>query len=179
VERSEEEPAAPPVEEPTTRPGERSGEEPAAAPIEGSAEAGPPPEFLNPESPRYQPWAEKQITNAVKEKRPLQEFMAEFNARVTAYGDIESGSWDPGQQERLLAKFSLPRPGGTSPRRRRRRRPGGASAAPPSAGPGGSRRPTVAPPAQAAASGPAGEHRRRRRRRSRGGRRPPEAGQGG
>lgn len=179
MERSEEEPAAPPVEETTTRPGERSGEEPAAAPIEGSAEAGPPPEFLNPESPRYQPWAEKQITNAVKEKRPLQEFMAEFNARVTAYGDIESGSWDPGQQERLLAKFSLPRPGGTSPRRRRRRRPGGASPAPPSAGPGGSRRPTVAPPAQAAASGPAGEHRRRRRRRSRGGRRPPEAGQGG
>ena len=87
---------------------ERSEEEPLEAPAEVPGVEDPPPEFLNPESPRYQPWAEKQITNAVKEKRPLQEFMAEFDARVTAYGDIGSGTWDPRHQEQLLAKFSGP-----------------------------------------------------------------------
>jgi len=135
--------------------------------------AGPPPipEILNPESTRYQPWAEKQITNAVKEKRPLEEFMAEFDTRVAAYGDIGSGSWDPQHQDRLLAKFSPHRPS-SGPSRRRRRRSSGALGAQqvPSRAPGrppgaaSSARPVPAEP------GPGGERRRRRRRRPRGGR---------
>ncbi|MGC2192958.1 MAG: hypothetical protein WA751_11575 [Candidatus Dormiibacterota bacterium] len=171
-----------PDELPTPPPAE---EEPVggqlSAPDTEPADGGPPPEFLNPESPRYQPWAEKQITNAVKEKRPLQEFMVEFDARVVAYGEIGSGNWDPQHQEKLLAKFSSARPNSAPSRRRRRRRPAGAPAAQqpqsrvqgrhPGAGPS-------APPATAEA-GPGAERRRRRRRRPRGGRRPPEAGSGG
>lgn len=150
-------------------------EPPEPAP-EVPAPGDPPPEFLNPESPRYQPWAEKQITNAVKEKRPLPEFMAEFDARVVAYGDISSGTWDPQHQERLLARFSSPRPGGSAPRRRRRRRPGSAPAGPPAAGRGANRRPSGTPNQPVVEPGSTGERRRRRRRRPRGGRRPPEAG---
>ncbi|MGA8206719.1 MAG: hypothetical protein WB867_01640, partial [Candidatus Dormiibacterota bacterium] len=90
-----------------------------------SPDSGPPPEFLNPESPRYQPWAEKQISNATKEKRPLAEFLEEFDAKLAAIGPRDSGSWDPQHNERLLAKFSS---GGAAPsRRRRRRRPAGRS----------------------------------------------------
>ncbi|MGC1185270.1 MAG: hypothetical protein WBA31_09000 [Candidatus Dormiibacterota bacterium] len=155
---------------------ERSEEDPTEAPAEASAAANPPPEFLNPESPRYQPWAEKQITNAVKEKRPLKEFLADFDARVVAYGDIGSGTWDPQYQERLLAKFASPGPGGGAPRRRRRRRPSGTPAGPPAAGRGPNRRPPGSPGQAVAEPGSAGERRRRRRRRPRGGRRPPEAG---
>ena len=116
---AEEEPAAAAEGEPAAP----SEEEPPAAAAEEPS-AGPPPEFLNPESPRYQPWAEneKRITNAVKEKRPLQEFMAEFDARVTAYGDVGSGNWDPQHQEKLLARFSSARPSSAPSRRRRRHR---------------------------------------------------------
>jgi hypothetical protein len=142
-----------------------------------SSETGPPPEFLNPESPRYQPWAEKQISNAAKEKRPLAEFLAEFDARLAAIGLRESGSWDPQHNERLLARFSS---GGSAPARRRRRRRSGGR-----------------PPAQAQAAGAAvgqagaagqsqaktgvgsnSASRRRRRRRPRTSRRGPEGGPG-
>lgn len=138
---------------------------------------GPPPEFLNPESPRYQPWAEKQITNAVKEKRPLEEFLAEFDARVATYGLVESGSWDPQHNERLLARFSSAVVPG---RKRRRRRPAGPGAGSPRAVPGQIPPPVPGPPAAAnSEAGVRSERRRRRRRRPRGGRRPPEAGAGG
>ncbi|HVB53209.1 MAG TPA: hypothetical protein VNF24_03330 [Candidatus Acidoferrales bacterium] len=156
-------------------------EAPTAARDEKGREGGRPPEFLNPESPHYQPWAEKQITNAVKEKRPLQEFMAEFDARVTAYGEIGSGSWDPQHQEGLLAKFSPTRPASTPSRRRRRRRPAGAPVAqqPQASGQGRRPGPGAPPPPAAAAAGGGAERRRRRRRRPRGGGRSPEAGSGG
>lgn len=158
---------------------DRPEEELTGPPAEQTEAGGPPPEFLNPESPRYQPWAEKQITNAVKEKRPLQEFMAEFDARVATYGDIGSGTWDPSHQERLLAKFSNAQRSGSAPRRRRRRRPGGSPAGPPVTSKAPNRRPPGAPPQPSTESGSAGERRRRRRRRPRGGRRPPEAGSPG
>ena len=151
-------------------------EAPPASPDAGGLAGGPPPEFQNPESPRYQPWAEKQITNAVKEKRPLEEFMAEFDSRVAAYGDIGSGNWDPQHQDRLLAKFSPHRPSSGPSRHRRRRSPGAPGAQPaPARAPG--RPPGAAPSGRPVPSdsGPGGERRRRRRRRPRGGRRPPEA----
>ncbi|HUY09035.1 MAG TPA: hypothetical protein VMW80_06235 [Candidatus Dormibacteraeota bacterium] len=160
---------------------DRPDEVPPAPTDEVEPEGGPPPEFLNPESPRYQPWAEKRITNAVKEKRPLREFMAEFDTRVTAYGEIGSGSWDPERQETLLAKFSSVRPKSAPSRRRRRRRPAGAAATQPAPARGQGRRPSIGvpPPQVAAEPGAGAERRRRRRRRPRGGRRPPEAGTGG
>ena len=137
---------------------------------------GVPPEFQNPESPRYQPWAEKQITNAVKEKRPLQEFLAEFDARLASYGQRASGNWDPQHNDRLLAKFSS----STAPsRRRRRRRPGGQTATPRPAGVGQTpRSPASLPPALQGDPNSGSDRRRRRRRRPRGGRRGPEAGSG-
>ncbi|MGH7666477.1 MAG: hypothetical protein ACREN1_04085 [Candidatus Dormibacteria bacterium] len=133
---------------------------------------GPPPEVLDPESPRYQPWAEKQITNAAKEKRPLEDFLAEFDAKLAGYGDRESGSWDPNHQERLLAKFS-PATTGSGQARRRRRRPagGGGAPRPPVRG-----QPIRATPAAVGGDSPerssTRERRRRRRRRPRAGRRP-------
>src|SRR5487761_1442298 len=149
-------------------------------PTAGESESAPPPEFLNPESPRYQPWAEKQITNAVKEKRPLAEFMREFDATVAAYGELASGSWDPQHQERLLARFAPARPGPAPGRRRRHRRPGGGSANPAPSPGSTSRRPVGQTPVAAAPPSPGqgGDRRRRRRRRSRAGRKPPEAGTG-
>jgi hypothetical protein len=137
-----------------------------------SPDSGPPPEFLNPESPRYQPWAEKQISNATKEKRPLAEFLEEFDARLAAIGQPESGSWDPQHNERLLAKFSSAGPAPS--RRRRRRRPSGHSPVQ-AAGIEGRRPPSAQPQAQAGTT-TASASRRRRRRRPRGNRRGPEAG---
>jgi hypothetical protein len=142
-----------------------------------SSDSDPPPEFLNPESPRYQPWAEKQISNATKEKRPLADFLADFDARLAAIGQRDSGSWDPQHNERLLARFAS---GGSSPaRRRRRRRPGGrppaqAQAAGVAVGQSGA---AGQPPAKAA-MGANSASRRRRRRRPRGNRRGPEGGSG-
>ncbi len=160
---------------------EQPGETPPPDLVEPGPEDGPSPEFQNPESPRYQPWAEKQITNAVKEKRPLQEFMAEFDSRVAAYGDIDSGSWDPQHQERLLAKFNPGRPRPVPSRRRRRHRSANSPPGAPSQAQGQIRntRPGAAPLPATAAGGAPGERRRRRRRRPRGGRRPPEAPSGG
>lgn len=145
----------------------------------------PLPEFLNPESAHYQPWAEKQISNATKDKRPLSEYMAEMEVRLNGYGDLPAARWDPQRQERLLSRFAVPVP--ARPKRRRRRR----SAAPtggarpqsmpgrpqsPAAGPVPARRPKPGAPPSAnqrppAAAGEAGASakRRRRRRRSRGG----------
>lgn len=137
-----------------------------------SPASGPPPEFLNPESPRYQPWAEKQISNATKEKRPLAEFLQEFDAKLAVTGQRDSGSWDPQHNERLLAKFSSP--GSLPTRRRRRRRPGGRS--PAQAAGGETRRPAPSPPQAQAGTRPNSASRRRRRRRPRGTRRGPEAG---
>jgi hypothetical protein len=133
------------------------------------------PEFLNPESVHYQPWAEKQISNASKEKRPLADYMAEMEERLGSYGELPQARWDPERQERLLARFAVTAPGRS---RRRHRRRGGATGAavpsPPETRPGsaarGQRRrrqtPTIAatPPPSPAAPDP-GAHRRRRRRR--------------
>ena len=143
-------------------------EQPAPAPPNDAQVA--PPEVLNPESPRYQPWVEKQIFNASKEKRPLEEFLAEFEARVAAQGHVAMGAWDPGRNERLLARFSAP----ASPHRRRRRRPAakvGAERAP-AAKPDRRQGPRAGPPSATKATEPGtgAEHRRRRRRRPRGGR---------
>jgi len=153
----------------------QQGDDPPAP--EQSSDSGPPPEFLNPESPRYQPWAEKQISNATKEKRPLTEFLAEFDARLAAIGQRESGSWDPQHNERLLARFSS---GGSSPaRRRRRRRPGGHPPAQAQAAGGAVGQPGAAAQTSAKAGmGTSSASRRRRRRRPRGGRRGPEGGSG-
>jgi hypothetical protein len=149
------------------------------APLEPqrSSDSGPPPEFLNPESPRYQPWAEKQITNATKEKRPLAEFLAEFDARLAAIGQRESGNWDPQHNERLLARFSS---GGAAPaRRRRRRRPGGRPPVQSQVAGVGVGQPAAAGQPQAkAGAGTNSASRRRRRRRPRGGHRGPEGGSG-
>ncbi|HUY24882.1 MAG TPA: hypothetical protein VMV09_06215 [Candidatus Saccharimonadales bacterium] len=134
--------------------------------------SGPPPEFLNPESPRYQPWAEKQISNATKEKRPLAEFLEEFDAKLAVIGQRDSGSWDPQHNERLLAKFSSP--GSLPNRRRRRRRPGERSSA--QVAGGEARLPVPGPPRAQAGTRPNSASRRRRRRRPRGTRRGPEAG---
>lgn len=156
----------------------------ATAPPLPGAEAAALPEFLNPESTHYQPWAEKQIFNASKDKRPLAEFMANFEERLQAYPEMPPPRWDPGRQEQLLARFAVAAPGRVKRRRRRR------GAAAPAAGPAGlqaSGRPaeagrgqrrkggepqTAVPPATVGsrpASPGGGEHRRRRRRRSRGG----------
>ncbi|MHB1501020.1 MAG: hypothetical protein ACYCYK_07615, partial [Candidatus Dormibacteria bacterium] len=84
---------------------------PAASPV---APPGPLPEFLNPESAHYQPWAEKaQISNATKEKRSLADFMAEMEDRLGSYGDLPEARWNPDRQEHLLARFAavVPVPG--------------------------------------------------------------------
>lgn len=154
-----------------TREVDQLDQEASPAPQESPA-SGPPPEFLNPESPRYQPWAEKQISNATKEKRPLAEFLEEFDARLALIGQRESGSWDPRHNERLLAKFSSP--ASTPSRRRRRHRPGGHS--PAQATGGEARRPVPSPPQAQAGTTTNSASRRRRRRRPRGIRRGPEAG---
>ena len=140
------------------------------------------PEFLNPESTHYQPWAEKQIFNATKDKRALEAFMADFEERLNAYPELPQPHWDPSRQEQLLARFAVAAPG--RPKRRRRRRGGAspqpalAASPPPSARQGhpgrsrSQRRAASANPLAAPANQPAqpsGEHRRRRRRRSRGG----------
>jgi hypothetical protein len=135
-------------------------------------DSGPPPEFLNPESPRYQPWAEKQISNATKEKRPMAEFLQDFDAKLAVIGQRDSGSWDPQHNERLLAKFSSA-PAAPS-RRRRRHRPGGRSPAQPVGGE--ARRPVPTPPQAQAGTTTTSASRRRRRHRPRGIRRGPEAG---
>ncbi len=123
----------------------------------------PPPPSLDPESPHYQPWAEKQIFNASKEKRPLEEFLADFSARVEAAGQPAIGGWDPTHNERMLARY-LPNP---APGRRRRRRPSGRGQGARS-NPGQPR-----PTPEARETGPtAPERHRRRRGRPRGGRRP-------
>jgi hypothetical protein len=167
--------------QPASLPGEEQPkeEQPASGRIEDQPDEQA-PEFLNPESPRYQPWAEKRIFNAIKEKRPLQEFMAEFDSRVTAYGDLSPGSWDPQHNDRLLARFTSPASG---PRRRRRRRPGGGGPSSAQRAPTATANPGpragVKPPAPTSPAPAAGaERHRRRRRRPRGARRPPEAGAG-
>ncbi|MHB8554664.1 MAG: hypothetical protein ACYDCB_03245 [Candidatus Dormibacteria bacterium] len=154
--------------------GEASGEPPAEAPAVAL------PEFLDPESTHYQPWAEKQIFNATKEKRPLAAYMADFEERLQAYPELPPAQWDPSRQEQLLARFAAVVPGRS---KRHRRRRGGASVQPVPAArsqaaarpaqPGRGRSPRrAAPPPPAPANQavpPAGERRRRRRRRSRGG----------
>ncbi|MHB1575874.1 MAG: hypothetical protein ACYCX9_05085 [Candidatus Dormibacteria bacterium] len=144
----------------------------------------PLPEFLNPESIHYQPWAEKQISNASKEKRPLADFMAEMEERLSSYGEVPQARWDPARQEQLLARFAVATPGRS---RRRHRRRGSSSAVPaapvgpsearPGGAPKGQRRrhktasaataPTPAPTPQG--QDPGAHRRRRRRRRPRGG----------
>jgi|GEM_PF-5659608 len=154
-------------------PTEAAGE-PASAP--GGSGPGALPEFLNPESAHYQPWAEKQISNASKDKRPLADYMAEMELRLGEYGELPTPGWDPGRQDQLLARFSSPAPGRT--RRRRRRGPGPARdqapQAPHSQRPPQQRRPKAAPVTAAPGTSgtvPAGTgpKRRRRRRRPRGG----------
>ena len=156
--------------------GEASGEPPAEAP------AAALPAFLDPESTHYQPWADKQIFNATKDKRPLAAFMADFEERLQAYPELPPAHWDPRRQEQLLARFAAVVPGRS---KRHRRRRGGASVqpvpatrsqvSPRPAQPGRGRRPGRAapatpPPAPAHQTAqPVGERRRRRRRRSRGG----------
>jgi len=156
----------------------------ALAPSASQPPTAPLPEFLNPESTHYQPWAEKQIFNATKDKRPLEAFMADLEERLKAYPELPQAHWDPSRQEQLLARFAVAVP--SRSKRRRRHRSGSSAPATPATGarpsgrsshPGrGPRRspgeqpsatipPAVAsrPPSQAT-----GEHRRRRRRRPRG-----------
>ncbi|MGH7610707.1 MAG: hypothetical protein ACREN4_01675 [Candidatus Dormibacteria bacterium] len=127
-------------------------------PEDAPAPAGAAPEALDPESPRYQPWAEKQLTNASKEKRPLAEFLAEFEERIAAQGGVDHPRWDPERNQRALARLTG---ASATPRRRRRRRPGSAAARAP--------RPAPSPAAKAAPETSAGRLGARRRRR-RGGR---------
>lgn len=152
------------------------GAEPGAGPPPGSE---PLPEFLNPESIHYQPWAEKQLSNASKEKRPLADFMAEMEERLNSYGTLPEMRWDPERQEHLLDRFAASVPGRS--RRRHRRRTGAAgaaAAAPAEARPGGARgqrrrrKPvtlaaTPQPSPGAPAAAPSERRRRRRRRRPR------------
>ena len=153
-------------------PTEAAGE---PAPGPAGSDPGALPEFLNPESVHYQPWAEKQISNASKDKRPLAEFMAELELRLSDYGELPTPSWDPGRQEQLLAHFSSPGP--ARPRRRRRRGQGPARQASPVAPQLKSPQPRrlkaapvpAAPATNGTAPAPGGAKRRRRRRRPRGG----------
>ncbi|MGH7608791.1 MAG: hypothetical protein ACREOD_02435 [Candidatus Dormibacteria bacterium] len=96
------------------RPPEPEAAEPGA-PEDPALEPG----FLDPESPRYQPWAEKQIFNASKEKRPLAEFLEEFGARIEALGGPDQPHWDREHNARALARFVAPA-GPQHPRRHRR-----------------------------------------------------------
>ncbi|MDA8395855.1 MAG: hypothetical protein M0T72_11595, partial [Candidatus Dormibacteraeota bacterium] len=82
------------------------------------------PEFMNPESEHYQPWADKQIVNASKDKRPLAEFLLEFEQRLREAGPVGEAAWEPDRNQRLLARFD-PRPAGPGHKSRRRRRPSG------------------------------------------------------
>jgi hypothetical protein len=168
---------------------DQDSEAPAETPE--TAPPAPPaalPEFLNPESTHYQPWAEKQIFNSAKEKRSLDEFMADFQARLDGYSELPEARWDPRHQDQLLARFAVATPG-RSKRHRRRRGAGPASvdagttrSQPAEGQPGRGRRTrrgpiTSAAPSQTPASptGPGGEHRRRRRRSRGGGSGPPAA----
>ncbi|MGH7640946.1 MAG: hypothetical protein ACREOL_08590 [Candidatus Dormibacteria bacterium] len=140
--------------------------EEASDPHGRGSPAGPPSTpALDPESPRYQPWAEKQITNAAKEKRPLKDYLSEFDALIAGQDIRDSGSWDPQHQERVLsARYSAP---ATRPpaRRRRRRR---------SSGPGTTAAITPVREGSTAAQGrPPGRRRPRRGRRARAGNRSP------
>ena len=152
------------------------GSEAPPAAEEPASEPGPLPEFLNPESVHYQPWAEKQLSNASKEKRPLADFMAEMEERLNSYGTLPEMRWDPERQEHLLDRFAASVPGRSRRRHRRRTGAAGAAAAGPAeartGGARGQRRrrkpvalaatPQPSPGAPAAAPS---EHRRRRRRR--------------
>jgi hypothetical protein len=157
---------------------DQDSEAPSETPETGPpAPPAPLPEFLNPESTHYQPWAEKQIFNAAKEKRSLDEFMVDFQARLDAYSDLPEALWDPQHQDQLLARFAVGTPG-RSKRHRRRRGAGQASAAvgtnrrqPAEGQAGRGRRASRGPATPAALSQPptapirpGGEHRRRRRR---------------
>ena len=105
---------------------DQDSEDPSQTPETGPpAPAAPLPEFLNPESTHYQPWAEKQIFNAAKEKRSLDEFMVDFQARLAGYSDLPEARWDPQHQDQLLARF----PGATPSRSKRHRRRRGAGQA--------------------------------------------------
>lgn len=129
---------------------------------------------MNPESEHYQPWADKQIFNASKDKRPLEEFLLEFEQRLQEAGPVGEPVWEPGRNQRLLARFD-PRPAEPRHKSRRRRRPAGRAPAPsPVAGPSPARQSRSRPPRPAgppagATSAPAGGAPRRRRRRRRGG----------
>ena len=140
------------------------------------------PEFMNPESEHYQPWADKQIFNASKDKRPLAEFLAEFEERLQAAGPVTEPAWEPNRNHRLLARFD---PRSAEPRRksRRRRRPAGHPPSPAVAATSGSPkapRPRPSRPAPAVPGAPAapghGPRRRRRRRRPGGGGSAPQGG---
>ncbi len=127
---------------------------------------------MNPESEHYQPWADKQIVNAAKEKRPLADFLAEFDERLRASGPISEPVWEVDRNLRLLARFSS---APATPKKRRRRSRSGRGptlAAPGEAAtrPGRQRAPRAQPPAsQGATPPPTAARRRRRRRRPRGG----------
>ena len=132
------------------------------------------PEFMNPESEHYQPWADKQIFNSSKDKRPLEEFLLEFEQRLREAGPVGEPVWEPDRNQRLLARFD-PRPAEPPRKSRRRRRPSGrAPAVSPAAVPSPARpsrtRPARPGGALAGAPGSAtGGAPRRRRRRRRGG----------
>ncbi|NNM97436.1 MAG: hypothetical protein HKL89_07510 [Candidatus Dormibacteraeota bacterium] len=161
-----------------------SPEASAEAAPESLAPAAPLPEFLNPESTHYQPWAEKQIFNATKDKRTLEAFMADFENRLEAYPELPQPHWDSSRQEQLLARFAVASPSRSKRRRRHRSGSPAPAAAASGAAPTGrsshsGRGPRRAPGEHQAASTPpavasrppsqtTGEHRRRRRRRPRG-----------
>ncbi len=145
---------------------------------ESPEEPSPPgerlPEFMNPESEHYQPWADKQIFNASKDKRPLEEFLLEFEQRLREAGPVGEPVWEPDRNQRLLARFD-PRPAEPRRKSRRRKRPSGrANAASPAAAasparPSRSRPPRSGGAPPATTGSPAGGTPRRRRRRRRGG----------
>ncbi|TMC50993.1 MAG: hypothetical protein E6J14_00660 [Chloroflexi bacterium] len=129
--------------------------------------AGDDPDALE-TSVRYQPWADTAVP-AGKNKRPLEELLAELGARVEACPDAVAGS--PTERHPAAAffdRFGAPRrtPDEHGRRRGRRRRDGGR-------GPARSQQP---PAAAAADAGPTtaprsgGRRRRRSRGRGRGGR---------
>ena len=135
---------------------------------------------MNPESEHYQPWADKQIVNASKDKRPLAEFLLEFEQRLREAGPVGEAAWEPDRNQRLLARFD-PRPAEPRHKSRRRRRPSGRGAAAiPAAAPipaaatsparsSRSRRPRPGGAPAGATGSPAGGTPRRRRRRRRSG----------
>ncbi|HVA22454.1 MAG TPA: hypothetical protein VNN74_10225 [Candidatus Micrarchaeia archaeon] len=164
------------------------------------------PEFLDPESTRYQPWAEKQrqTGNAAKEKRPLEAFLQDLDLTLVGYGEPPPLRWRPWSESSSLARFGQTEPardrqpgsgpsqglrrgrrrGGRPPLDRQAREPATAGgAAPPAPGrpPGGGPRPPAAgqPNRDGGLSGAGSTGSRRRRRRRRPGAKPAAGPAGG